>query len=379
MATGIIGSIRTQFGLVELIPQDRNLLQASSVEPLQFCGFTIHLWAMLERIHETWGVSGVVEPLLHQIDGFGHTASIADESIAAELMKCVTLMAGEWAVAHPEAFECAAAQGFQFDREGLRRELGALRESLTCSAQAIESITSEAPSEHSARLREYSQKMRSMALDVPAMQRITQAISYPGENPSLPTERLHLMSRGAAAANTKTKHLRDVTGWRKNSNKPVIAGATLSRQSPSIGLPTLGQLLKRQRKELGLSQQELALKLGLKAGHVAQLETDCGVRPSFQLLSRIAGVLGLDKNRLFQLAERGESSSSGARRAVSRPREKGQVWGAFARSRALLDRYNVKPKELKALSQVSLMGKITGSEALLFILDAIRDSEDTDE
>jgi transcriptional regulator with XRE-family HTH domain len=373
----IVGSIRTPFGEVRLIPQDRNLLQASSVEPLQFGDLTIHLWAMLERRREAWGISAMVEPVL--MEGSGHTLSIAGESTAAELMKSITLLAGEWADAHPEAFECAAAEAFQFDKEGLYRELGTLRESLTCSALAIESITSEAPSEDSTRLREYSQKIRSVAFDVPAMQKITLAISHPDEDPSQPTELLHLASLGAPASNTKTAHLRDVTGRRKNSNKSVVAGTTVSGKSPSINQLTLGQVLKKQRTDIGLSQRELALRLGIEASLVVQLETDCRQRPSFPLLSRVAGVLGLDKERLFQLAETEANSSSGARRAVLHPTDKSQAWGAFARNRALLDRYNIKPQELKALSQVSLMGKITGPEALLFILDAIRESDDSEE
>jgi transcriptional regulator with XRE-family HTH domain len=379
MEASIVGSIRTPFGEVGLIPQDRNLLLVSSIEPLRFGDAKIHLWAMLERIHEMWGIAGVVEPVLQLIDGAGHMSSIANESISAELMKSVTLLAGQWAVAHPEAFECAAAEAFQFDKEGLYRELGALIESLTCSAQAIESITSETRSRDGARLREYSQKMRSMAFEVPAMQKITQAIAYPDENPSLPADLLHSASGAAPAANSKTSHLRDVTGGRKNSNKLVDAGTTASGQSPSISQPTLGQVLKKRRKDMGLSQRELALKLGLKAGHVAQLETDCQKRPSFQLLRRFSEVLGLDKNRLFQLAETEANPSSAAPTAVSHPRDKAQVWGAFARNRASLDRHNVKPQELKALSQVNLMGKVTGSEALLFILDAIRKSGETEE
>ena len=54
-------------------------------------------------------------------------------------------------------------------------------------------------------------------------------------------------------------------------------------------------------------------------------------------------------------------------------------FAAFAHNRALLARYNVKPQELKALAQVSLMGKVTGTEALLFVLDAIRKAGNTDE
>jgi transcriptional regulator with XRE-family HTH domain len=137
-------------------------------------------------------------------------------------------------------------------------------------------------------------------------------------------------------------------------------------------------MLKKQRKESGLSQQELALKLGVKAGQVAQLEGDRGPRPSFQLLGRVAEVLGLDKDQLFQLAESGRRSP-GARGSIFRPANRGRVWGAFTRDRALLDRHNVKARELKTLSEVSLMGKVTRSETLLFILDAIRQSGDTEE
>src|ERR1700674_5067001 len=120
MEIGIVGSIRTPFGEVGLIPQDRNLLQASSVDPLQFGNLRIHLWAMLERIHEAWSISGLVEPVL-LIEGSCQTSSCAGESIAAELMKPVTLLAGDWAIAHPEAFECAATEAFKFDKEGLPR------------------------------------------------------------------------------------------------------------------------------------------------------------------------------------------------------------------------------------------------------------------
>jgi hypothetical protein len=173
---------------VELIPQDRNLLQVSSVEPLHFGDLKIHLWAMLERMHETWGISDAIAPVLHLIDRSGRRSLIAPESIPAEMIKSATSLAGEWAVAHPEVFECAAAAAFEFDKEGLERELEALSESLTCSARAIESIISEASSESSARLRKYSQRLRSMAFEVPAMQKIARAASYLDKDPSQPSK-----------------------------------------------------------------------------------------------------------------------------------------------------------------------------------------------
>jgi hypothetical protein len=117
---------------------------------------------------------------------------MARESIPAELIKSVTSLAGKWALAHPELFEDAAATAFECDKEGLHRELGALSESLTCSALAVESIISEASSENSARLRKYSQQLRGMAFEVPAMQKIAQAISYLDKEPIRPTKLLRL-------------------------------------------------------------------------------------------------------------------------------------------------------------------------------------------
>ena len=126
MEIRLVGSIRTPFGEVELIPQDGNLLQVSSVEPLQYGDLKIHLWAMLERIHETWNISSTIVPVVHLIDGFGRRSLIGRESIPAELLKSTASLAGEWAVARPEIFECAAAAAFEYDTEGVERELVAL-------------------------------------------------------------------------------------------------------------------------------------------------------------------------------------------------------------------------------------------------------------
>jgi transcriptional regulator with XRE-family HTH domain len=373
-----IGSIWTPFGEVELTPQDRTLLQAASAEPLQFGDLRFHLWALLELTHETWGVSDVVTPVLRLIGQSAHSSSIAGESVRAEVLKSVAALAGEWALTHPEAFECAAAEAFEFDQEGLDRELGALSESLTCSAHAVEAITSAATSENRARLREYSHTMQKMASEVPAIQEIAQRISYPDERPGRAANLLH-SALEASAVRIKSKNPGGASGWRDNSNLRVIDGGGVSRQSRSSRQLTLGQVLRNQREEMGLSQRELALKLGIDAGHIAELESDCGTRPSFPLLSRAANALGLDKEWLFQLAETGMRSISGARKVIPDPKDNRAVFAAFARNRNLLARHNVKPQELKALSQVSLMGKVADTEALLFILDAIRKAGDIDE
>lgn len=142
---------------------------------------------------------------------------------------------------------------------------------------------------------------------------------------------------------------------------------------------TLGQVLKNQRELLGLTQRELALKLEVKPSHVAYLEKDRR-RPSLGLVSRIADVLGLEKEPLFLLAHPEASTLLANRReAASANRNPDQVWRDFTGNKAMLARYNVKPRELKVLSQVNLLGKVGAPRQFLFILNAIRQAVEEEE
>jgi len=141
---------------------------------------------------------------------------------------------------------------------------------------------------------------------------------------------------------------------------------------------TLGQVLKDRRALLGLTQRELALKLGVKPSHVAYLETNRR-GPSLGLLSRIAEVLGLPKESLFVLAHPEASSLLGAPRAAAPRQERDQAWQDFASNKAILARYDVKQRELKVLSQVNLLGKITAPRQFVFILNAIRQAIEEEE
>jgi transcriptional regulator with XRE-family HTH domain len=142
---------------------------------------------------------------------------------------------------------------------------------------------------------------------------------------------------------------------------------------------TLGEVLKGQRAILGLTQRQLAQKLEVKPSHVAYLEKDRR-RPSLALLSRIADVLGLPKESLFVLAHPEASSLLGNNRsAAPRNQDPDQVWREFAGNKAMLARHNVKPRELKVLSQVNLLGKITAPRHFLFILNAIRQAVEAEE
>ncbi len=142
---------------------------------------------------------------------------------------------------------------------------------------------------------------------------------------------------------------------------------------------SLGSVLKKQREILGLTQRELALKLDVKPSHVAYLEKDRR-RPSLGLVSRIADVLGLEKEPLFLLAHPEASTLLTGRRDPSVPSSNSdQVWRDFTGNKAMLARYNVQPRELKVLSQVNLLGKVAAPRQFLFILNAIRQAVEEEE
>jgi transcriptional regulator with XRE-family HTH domain len=137
---------------------------------------------------------------------------------------------------------------------------------------------------------------------------------------------------------------------------------------------TLGQALKSAREALGLTQRQLAAQVGVKASHVAFLESDRR-RPSLGLLSRLAEVLGLEKDKLFLLAHPEASSLLEVRRRVAPP---GRAWGEFVNDKALLARHNVRPAELEVLFQTNLLGRIIAPRDFLFILNSIRQAADAE-
>jgi transcriptional regulator with XRE-family HTH domain len=141
---------------------------------------------------------------------------------------------------------------------------------------------------------------------------------------------------------------------------------------------TLGDVIKGGRAGLRLTQRELALKLGVKPSHVAYLESNRR-RPSLGLLSRIADVLGLPKESLFVLAHPEASSLLGTPRSAAPRQGQDQAWQQFAGNKALLARHQVKSRELKVLSQVNLLGKITAPRQFVFILNAIRQAVEEEE
>jgi transcriptional regulator with XRE-family HTH domain len=141
---------------------------------------------------------------------------------------------------------------------------------------------------------------------------------------------------------------------------------------------TLGDVIKERRGMLRWTQRELALKLGVKPSHVAYLEKNRR-RPSLGLLSRLADVLGLTKESLFVLAHPEASSLVSTPRKAAAREDHDHVWREFAGNKGLLAQHQIKPRELKVLAQVNLLGKISAPRQFVFILNAIRQAVEDEE
>jgi transcriptional regulator with XRE-family HTH domain len=134
---------------------------------------------------------------------------------------------------------------------------------------------------------------------------------------------------------------------------------------------TFGKVLKAARLSLGLSQQALARKLGVRASHVGYLEQGRR-RPSLTLLNALADTLGLDKERLFLLSHPEAKSLIRDSTPASSRSEQSSAWQELLADKSVLIRNNVTAKELKVLSHIALLGTVLKPRDYLFILNCIR-------
>lgn len=65
---------------------------------------------------------------------------------------------------------------------------------------------------------------------------------------------------------------------------------------------TFGQRIKRRRREVGLTQRQLATKLGIDFTYLSKLENNRGEPPGDKTIRNIAAVLQEDEEELLALA-----------------------------------------------------------------------------
>ena len=138
---------------------------------------------------------------------------------------------------------------------------------------------------------------------------------------------------------------------------------------------TLGEIVKHRRQMRGLTQRQLAEMLGVKGSHIAYLESGRR-KPSLALLKHLADVLELDRWQLFLLAHPEAKSLMGSRADAAPPEDPAKAWQRFVNARTLRARYQITPREIKALKHLSLLGYVLTEREFLAVLTLIRQPGD---
>jgi transcriptional regulator with XRE-family HTH domain len=130
---------------------------------------------------------------------------------------------------------------------------------------------------------------------------------------------------------------------------------------------TFGQVIRDRRRQLDLTQQEIARRIKTSTPYVGHLESSKR-HPSDKVLSRLAEVLGLDRRELFFLANP---------RAVellkaNDTENKKPAWEEFRKDERIRRTHNITSDEMEVLSAVATMGEVPSSRDFLYILHTIR-------
>ncbi len=130
--------------------------------------------------------------------------------------------------------------------------------------------------------------------------------------------------------------------------------------------PALGSLLRQRRRQLDLTQAQVAAKVGCRANYVGYLES--GARhPSPTMVVRLAKTLDLDPQELLLLA------NPQVRAAMTTPFDsRASAWQQFKANKQLHTRNCITRAEIAALERVATLGPVRNQRDFLFILQTIR-------
>jgi transcriptional regulator with XRE-family HTH domain len=132
--------------------------------------------------------------------------------------------------------------------------------------------------------------------------------------------------------------------------------------------PNFGNLIRTRRRELDLTQDEVAARIKASTPYVGHLES--GKRhPSNKIVKRLAEVLGLDMRELFFLAN---PHTEALLTDPVKTESSDSAWEQFRKNEQLRRAHNVSNNEMEMLSQVALLGDVQSPRDLIYILNTIR-------
>jgi transcriptional regulator with XRE-family HTH domain len=126
-----------------------------------------------------------------------------------------------------------------------------------------------------------------------------------------------------------------------------------------------GGVVRGRRRQLELTQQELARRIGVSPAYVGHLEA--GLRhPSDKVVIKLADTLGFERGELFRLA------NPQARALWSTPvQNNASTWERFRRGYRMWIR-DITDAEMEFLRRVTLLGEVRDPRDFIFILRAVR-------
>ena len=128
-----------------------------------------------------------------------------------------------------------------------------------------------------------------------------------------------------------------------------------------------GQVIRERRRQLDLTQEEVAHRIKTSTPYVGHLES--GKRhPSDKIVTRLAEVLGLDRRDLFFLANP-RAQALLTPEAESAP---DSAWEDFKKNEQLRRLYNISNDEMEMLSRVALLGDVRSPRDFIYILHTVR-------
>jgi transcriptional regulator with XRE-family HTH domain len=130
---------------------------------------------------------------------------------------------------------------------------------------------------------------------------------------------------------------------------------------------TFGQVVRDRRRQLNLTQEEVARRIKTSTPYVGHLETDKR-HPSERVISRLAWVLDLDQRELFFLANPQTEAFLSAR-AES---DAASVWDRFSKDDPLRRAHNISGGEMEMLSRVPVLGDVRSPREFIYILNSVR-------
>jgi transcriptional regulator with XRE-family HTH domain len=130
---------------------------------------------------------------------------------------------------------------------------------------------------------------------------------------------------------------------------------------------SFGQIIRDRRRQLDLTQEEVARRIKTSTPYVGHLES--GKRhPSDKIVTRLAEVLGLDRREMFFLANpRAQALLSPA----AEP-DANSAWEDFRKNEQLRRVHNVTNDEMEMLSRVALLGDVRSTRDFIYIPTTVR-------